>query len=174
MSCHFFPASAASRNDDRVAGRDISSRVVRVMAAYTLATLAVWKHLFPPLFLAFLTHVLVWITCSHAGEAKQQVTEQPAATSEPHKERPAVVCWRGRALAGQEAPWAWSSCSGMFMILSLLLQFLQQYRHYQSNVEIFKLQPDKANREMAELVMFLSQVTRVFAVRHHQHHRASV
>ncbi|XP_067324665.1 protein SDA1 homolog [Anolis sagrei] len=37
-------------------------------------------------------------------------------------------------------------------------EFLQQYRHYQSNVEIFKLQPAKPNKDLAELVMFLSQV----------------
>ncbi|MGH0188423.1 UNVERIFIED_CONTAM: hypothetical protein FKN15_029692 [Acipenser sinensis] len=36
--------------------------------------------------------------------------------------------------------------------------FLQQYRHYQSNVQIFKLQPDKPNKELAELVMFLAQI----------------
>lgn len=43
--------------------------------------------------------------------------------------------------------------------LWLVLQFLQQYRHYQSNVQIFKLQPDKPNKELAELVMFLAQVS---------------
>lgn len=43
--------------------------------------------------------------------------------------------------------------------LWLFLQFLQQYRHYQSNVQIFKLQPDKPNKELAELVMFLAQVS---------------
>ncbi|CAN9504275.1 unnamed protein product [Ophioblennius macclurei] len=37
-------------------------------------------------------------------------------------------------------------------------EFLQQYRHYQSNVQIFKLQPDKSNKELADLVMFLAQV----------------
>ncbi|XP_029921931.1 protein SDA1 homolog [Myripristis murdjan] len=41
---------------------------------------------------------------------------------------------------------------------SYLEEFLQQYRHYQSNVQIFRLQPDKPNRELAELVMFLAQV----------------
>ncbi|KAK5617686.1 Protein SDA1 [Crenichthys baileyi] len=41
-------------------------------------------------------------------------------------------------------------------------EFLQQHRHFQSNVEIFKLQPDKANRELAELVMFLSQVAHCY------------
>ncbi|KTF77995.1 hypothetical protein cypCar_00031490 [Cyprinus carpio] len=37
-------------------------------------------------------------------------------------------------------------------------EFLQQYRHYQSNVEIFKHQPDKSNKDLTELVMFLAQV----------------
>lgn len=37
-------------------------------------------------------------------------------------------------------------------------EFLQQYRHYQSNVQIFKLQPDKPNKELSDLVMFLAQV----------------
>lgn len=44
------------------------------------------------------------------------------------------------------------------LCLSYSEQFLQQHRHYQSNVEIFKLQPDKPNKELAELVMFLAQV----------------
>ncbi|KAG5272775.1 hypothetical protein AALO_G00169160 [Alosa alosa] len=37
-------------------------------------------------------------------------------------------------------------------------EFLQQYRHYQSNVQIFKHQPDKPNKEFEELVMFLAQI----------------
>ncbi|KAK7896519.1 hypothetical protein WMY93_021844 [Mugilogobius chulae] len=41
---------------------------------------------------------------------------------------------------------------------SYLDEFLQQFRHYQSNIQIFKLQPDKPNKELAELVMFLAQV----------------
>ncbi|KAM6902362.1 protein SDA1 homolog [Xenentodon cancila] len=41
---------------------------------------------------------------------------------------------------------------------SYVEEFLQQHRHYQSNVQIFKLQPDKPNKELGELVMFLSQV----------------
>ncbi|KAM4719620.1 protein SDA1 homolog [Anableps anableps] len=45
---------------------------------------------------------------------------------------------------------------------SYIDEFLQQHRHYQSNVEIFKLQPDKANKELAELVMFLSQVAHCY------------
>lgn len=47
----------------------------------------------------------------------------------------------------------------------LFLQFLQQYRHYQSNVEIFKHQPDKTNKDLAELVMFLAQVWRSFLLK---------
>uniref|UniRef100_A0A1A8EUA1 Protein SDA1 n=1 Tax=Nothobranchius korthausae TaxID=1143690 RepID=A0A1A8EUA1_9TELE len=45
---------------------------------------------------------------------------------------------------------------------SYVEEFLQQYRHYQSNVEIFKLQPDKPNKELADLVMFLSQVAHCY------------
>ncbi|XP_065821568.1 protein SDA1 homolog [Labrus bergylta] len=41
-------------------------------------------------------------------------------------------------------------------------EFLQQYRHYQSNVQIFKLQPDKPNKELADLVMFLAQVAHCY------------
>lgn len=43
---------------------------------------------------------------------------------------------------------------------ALCFQFLQQYHHYQSHVEIFTFQPDKPNKELAELVMFLAQVGR--------------
>uniref|UniRef100_A0AAQ6AQA9 Protein SDA1 n=1 Tax=Amphiprion ocellaris TaxID=80972 RepID=A0AAQ6AQA9_AMPOC len=45
-------------------------------------------------------------------------------------------------------------------------EFLQQYRHYQSNVQIFKLQPDKSNKELAELVMFLAQVPESLSTSH--------
>ncbi|XP_051907505.1 protein SDA1 homolog [Hippocampus zosterae] len=45
---------------------------------------------------------------------------------------------------------------------SYVAEFLQQYRHYQSNVQIFKLQPDKPNKELAELVMFLAQVAHCY------------
>ncbi|XP_012672364.1 protein SDA1 homolog [Clupea harengus] len=41
-------------------------------------------------------------------------------------------------------------------------EFLQQYRHYQSNVQIFKHQPDKANKELADLSMFLAQVAHCY------------
>nr|XP_012600630.1 protein SDA1 homolog [Microcebus murinus] len=37
-------------------------------------------------------------------------------------------------------------------------EFLQQYNHYKSNVEIFKLQPNKTSKELAELVMFMAQI----------------
>ncbi|KPP74225.1 hypothetical protein Z043_106630, partial [Scleropages formosus] len=36
--------------------------------------------------------------------------------------------------------------------------FLQQYRHYQSHIQILKLQPDKPNKELTDLVIFLAQV----------------
>ncbi|KAG7499171.1 SDA1-like [Solea senegalensis] len=45
---------------------------------------------------------------------------------------------------------------------SYVEEFMQQYRHYQSNVHIFKLQPDKPNKELAELVMFISQVAHCY------------
>ncbi|KAF6733157.1 SDA1-like protein [Oryzias melastigma] len=41
-------------------------------------------------------------------------------------------------------------------------EFLQQYRHFQSNLQIFKLQPDKPNKELAELVTFLSQIAHCY------------
>uniref|UniRef100_A0A8C5NVC4 Protein SDA1 n=1 Tax=Jaculus jaculus TaxID=51337 RepID=A0A8C5NVC4_JACJA len=37
-------------------------------------------------------------------------------------------------------------------------EFLQQYNHYKSNVEIFKLQPNKPSKELTELVMFMAQI----------------
>ncbi|KAL6075166.1 hypothetical protein STEG23_029993 [Scotinomys teguina] len=37
-------------------------------------------------------------------------------------------------------------------------EFLQQYNHYKSNMEIFKLQPNKPSKELAELVMFMAQI----------------
>uniref|UniRef100_UPI00398F6D38 protein SDA1 homolog n=1 Tax=Pristiophorus japonicus TaxID=55135 RepID=UPI00398F6D38 len=41
-------------------------------------------------------------------------------------------------------------------------EFVQQYHHYQSNVRIFKLQPDKPSKELSELVMFLAQVAHCY------------
>ena len=46
----------------------------------------------------------------------------------------------------------------MISLNFIFLQFLQQYNHYKSNVEIFKLQPNKPSKELAELVMFMAQV----------------
>ena len=37
-------------------------------------------------------------------------------------------------------------------------EFLQQYNHYESNVAVFKLQPNKPSKELAELVMFMAQI----------------
>ncbi|ERE91526.1 putative protein SDA1 like protein [Cricetulus griseus] len=37
-------------------------------------------------------------------------------------------------------------------------EFLQQYNHYKSNMEIFKLQPNKPSKDLAELVMFMAQI----------------
>ncbi|KAM3832143.1 protein SDA1 homolog [Vipera latastei] len=45
---------------------------------------------------------------------------------------------------------------------SYIEEFLQQYRHYKSNVEIFKLQPAKPSKELGELVMFLAQVAHCY------------
>uniref|UniRef100_A0A2I2YW16 Protein SDA1 n=1 Tax=Gorilla gorilla gorilla TaxID=9595 RepID=A0A2I2YW16_GORGO len=41
-------------------------------------------------------------------------------------------------------------------------EFLQQYNHYKSNVEIFKLQPNKPSKELAELVMFTAQISHCY------------
>lgn len=36
--------------------------------------------------------------------------------------------------------------------------FVQQYQHFLSTLQIFKLSPDKENKSLDELVMFLAQV----------------
>ncbi|KAM9329807.1 protein SDA1 homolog isoform 2-T2 [Gastrophryne carolinensis] len=41
-------------------------------------------------------------------------------------------------------------------------EFLQQYKHYQSIVEVFKLQPDKPNKDLATLVMFMAQTSHCY------------
>uniref|UniRef100_A0A2K6U6R4 Protein SDA1 n=1 Tax=Saimiri boliviensis boliviensis TaxID=39432 RepID=A0A2K6U6R4_SAIBB len=43
-----------------------------------------------------------------------------------------------------------------------LPEFLQQYNHYKSNVEIFKMQPDKPSKELAELVIFMAQMSHCY------------
>ncbi|XP_010779978.1 protein SDA1 homolog [Notothenia coriiceps] len=45
---------------------------------------------------------------------------------------------------------------------SYVEEFQQQYRHYQSNLQIFRLQPDKPNKELADLSMFLAQVAHCY------------
>lgn len=37
-------------------------------------------------------------------------------------------------------------------------EFLQQYRHFLSILEIFRLSPDKENKSLDELVIFIAQV----------------
>uniref|UniRef100_A0A8D2NT30 Protein SDA1 n=1 Tax=Zosterops lateralis melanops TaxID=1220523 RepID=A0A8D2NT30_ZOSLA len=41
-------------------------------------------------------------------------------------------------------------------------EFLQQYHHYQSHVEIFTFQPDKPSKDLEELLMFLAQVAHCY------------
>ncbi|XP_072261611.1 protein SDA1 homolog [Pyxicephalus adspersus] len=41
-------------------------------------------------------------------------------------------------------------------------EFLQQYKHYQSIVEVFKLQPDKPNKDLATLIMFMAQTAHCY------------
>ncbi|XP_029454364.1 protein SDA1 homolog [Rhinatrema bivittatum] len=45
---------------------------------------------------------------------------------------------------------------------SYLEEFLQQYHHYLSNVEVFKLKPDRASKDLAEQVMFMAQVAHCY------------
>ncbi|KAG8225027.1 hypothetical protein J437_LFUL000004 [Ladona fulva] len=42
-------------------------------------------------------------------------------------------------------------------------EFMQQYRHFQSTLEIFRLKPDKFNKNLDELVMFLAQVSHCYS-----------
>nr|XP_033816776.1 protein SDA1 homolog isoform X2 [Geotrypetes seraphini] len=41
-------------------------------------------------------------------------------------------------------------------------EFLQQYHHFLSNIEVFKLQPEKPSKDLAELVMFMAQVAHCY------------
>ncbi|KAL3880573.1 hypothetical protein ACJMK2_032804 [Sinanodonta woodiana] len=41
-------------------------------------------------------------------------------------------------------------------------EFLQQYRHYQSHLEIFQLRPSQFSKTLDELVMFLAQVSHCY------------
>lgn len=46
-------------------------------------------------------------------------------------------------------------------IFSSFLQFLQQYRHYQSVLNVFRLRPSEFNKSLDDLVMFIAQVTKI-------------
>jgi hypothetical protein len=46
-------------------------------------------------------------------------------------------------------------------IMIFLFQFLQQYRHYQAMLQVFRLQPDQNSKELEDLIMFLAQVCTV-------------
>lgn len=39
---------------------------------------------------------------------------------------------------------------------------MQQYRHYQATMEVFRLHPDQSDKNLEEIVMFLAQVKFVF------------
>ncbi|XP_075912644.1 protein SDA1 homolog [Petromyzon marinus] len=41
-------------------------------------------------------------------------------------------------------------------------EFLQQYRHYESKLEVFQLHPEQPNKELGELIMFIAQVAHCY------------
>ncbi|XP_059490536.1 protein SDA1 homolog [Neocloeon triangulifer] len=41
-------------------------------------------------------------------------------------------------------------------------EFMQQYRHYQATLEVFKLHPDQNDKNLDEIVMFLAQVAQCY------------
>ncbi|XP_067041403.1 protein SDA1 homolog [Acropora muricata] len=43
-------------------------------------------------------------------------------------------------------------------------EFFQQFRHYESNIQIFKLDPSNENKTLGELAMFISQVAHCYTV----------
>ncbi|KAM4810267.1 protein SDA1 homolog [Rhinophrynus dorsalis] len=45
---------------------------------------------------------------------------------------------------------------------SYLEEFLQQYKHYLAIIEVFKLQPDRPNKELSTLVMFMAQIAHCY------------
>lgn len=49
-------------------------------------------------------------------------------------------------------------CLRFTVYMPFVFQFLQQFRHYESNLQIFKLDPSNANKTLGDLVMFISQV----------------
>ena len=48
----------------------------------------------------------------------------------------------------------------IIIIYGFALQFLQQYRHYQSTLQIFQLKPSEHSKPLDDLIMFLCQVGR--------------
>lgn len=42
-------------------------------------------------------------------------------------------------------------------------EFMQQYNHYLSLLEVFRLNPGQENKSLDELVMFIAQVSFLFA-----------
>ena len=57
-----------------------------------------------------------------------------------------------------------SKCMVLVICLSILFfiylfQFLQQYHHYQANLQLFQLKPSQESKPLQSLVMFISQVS---------------
>lgn len=123
----------------------------------------------------------------HVGPPGKQAAQQPAPAAEPRQAGPSLLYRRGTKPSGRArvppagrrrrgvAPrwgrlgklrWAVGlgrrvlTCPAQQPPSPVCAQFLQQYHHYQSHVEIFTFQPDKPSKELAELVMFLAQVSR--------------
>lgn len=42
-------------------------------------------------------------------------------------------------------------------------EFLQQYNHFLSILEVFRLTPDQENKSLDELVMFIAQVNSIYS-----------
>lgn len=55
-------------------------------------------------------------------------------------------------------------CTYMYILKNIFKklicsQFLQQYLHYKSTLEVFRLEPTQFNKSLDELVIFLAQVS---------------
>src|SRR3954454_2152825 len=48
--------------------------------------------------------------------------------------------------------------------ISYKRDFLQQYRHFESQLDIFKLKPDEEAEEFGRLITFISQVIHIFII----------
>lgn len=44
-------------------------------------------------------------------------------------------------------------------------EFQQQYRHFLSTLEVFRLSPDQQNKSLDELVMFIAQVINISIIK---------